>query len=76
LSLKLIVLICKKSQRKTHNEELHDLYSPPNIGRAGKSRRMRWTGHVACMVAVIILYKVLVGISEGNRPPGRHRHEW
>jgi hypothetical protein len=29
--------------RKLHNEELHDLYSSPNI------IRMRWAGHVARM---------------------------
>jgi len=34
--------------RKLHNEELNDLYSP-NIVRVIKSRRMRWTGHVARM---------------------------
>jgi hypothetical protein len=33
--------------RKLHNEELHDLYSSPNIVRVIKSRRMRWAGHVA-----------------------------
>jgi hypothetical protein len=35
--------------RKLHKEELNDLYCSPNIVRAIKSRRMRWTGHVACM---------------------------
>jgi hypothetical protein len=35
--------------RKLHNEELHNLYSSPNIIRMIKSRRMRWTGHVARM---------------------------
>ena len=30
-------------------EELNDLYSSPNIMRVIKSRRMRWTGHVARM---------------------------
>jgi hypothetical protein len=30
--------------RKLHNEELHDLYSSPNIIRMIKSRRMRWAG--------------------------------
>jgi hypothetical protein len=35
--------------RKLHNEELHDLYSLPNIMRVIKSRRMRWAGHVARM---------------------------
>jgi hypothetical protein len=33
--------------RKLHNEELHNLYSSPNIIRVIKSRRMRWAGHVA-----------------------------
>jgi hypothetical protein len=28
--------------RKSHNEELNDLYSLPNIVRVVKSRRMRW----------------------------------
>jgi hypothetical protein len=31
-------------RRKLHNEELHDLYSSPNIIRIIKSRRMRWAG--------------------------------
>jgi hypothetical protein len=35
--------------RKLHNEELNDLYCSPNIVRVIKSRRMRWTGHVAHM---------------------------
>jgi hypothetical protein len=37
------------SWRKLHNDELHDLYSSPNIVRVIKSRRMRWAGHVASM---------------------------
>jgi hypothetical protein len=35
--------------RKLHIEELNDLYSSANIIQVIKSRRMRWTGHVACM---------------------------
>jgi hypothetical protein len=35
--------------RKLHNEELHKLYSSPNLIRIIRSRRMRWTGHVARM---------------------------
>jgi hypothetical protein len=35
------------SWRKLHNDELHNLYSSPNIVRVIKSRRMRWAGHVA-----------------------------
>jgi hypothetical protein len=34
------------SWRKLHNDELHDLYSSPNIVRVIKSRRTRWAGHV------------------------------
>jgi hypothetical protein len=36
--------------RKLHSEEeLHNLYSFPDIIRQIKSRRMRWAGHVARM---------------------------
>jgi hypothetical protein len=35
--------------RELHNEELHNLYSSPNIIRMIKSGRMRWAGHVARM---------------------------
>ena len=32
---------------KLHSEELNDLYSSSNIVRVIKSRRMRWTEHIA-----------------------------
>jgi hypothetical protein len=35
--------------RKLHKDELHDLYSSPNIVRVIKSRSIRRAGHVACM---------------------------
>jgi hypothetical protein len=35
--------------RKLHKEELHNLYSSPNIIRQIKSRRIRWEEHVVCM---------------------------
>jgi hypothetical protein len=35
--------------RKLHNEELHNLYSSPDVIRMIKSRRMSWAGHVARM---------------------------
>jgi hypothetical protein len=53
--------------RKLHNEELHNLYSSPDIIRQVKSRRMRWVGHVARMGEERKVYKVLVG----KRPLGR-----
>jgi hypothetical protein len=34
--------------KKLHNEELHNLYSLPDIIRMMKSRRMRWAGHHKC----------------------------
>ena len=34
---------------RLHNEELNNFYSPPNIVRVMKSRRMRWAGHVVHM---------------------------
>jgi hypothetical protein len=36
-----------ESWRKLHNEELHNLYSSPNIIRMITPRRMKWAGHVA-----------------------------
>jgi hypothetical protein len=59
--------------RKLHNEELHNLYSSPDIIRQVKSRRMRWAGHVACMGEERKMYKVLVGKPEGKTPLGRPR---
>jgi hypothetical protein len=37
------------SWRKLHSDDLHSLYSSPNIVRVIKSRRMRWAGHAARM---------------------------
>jgi len=36
-------------RRKLQNEVLNDLYSSSSVVRVIKSRRMRWTGHVARM---------------------------
>jgi hypothetical protein len=59
-----------------HSEELHNLYSSPDIIRQVKSRRMRWAGHVARMGEERKVYKVLVGKPEGRRPLGRPRRRW
>jgi hypothetical protein len=50
--------------RKLHNEELHNLYSSPDIIRQIKSRRLRWAGHVARMGEGRNVYRVLVGKPE------------
>jgi hypothetical protein len=62
--------------RKLHNEELHNLYSSPDIIRQVKSRQMRWARHVARMGEERKLYKVLVGKPEVKRPLGRPRRRW
>jgi hypothetical protein len=62
--------------RKVHNDELHSLNSSPNIVRVIKSRRMRWTGHVARMGEGRGSYRLLVGRPEGKRPLGRPRRRW
>ena len=62
--------------RKVHNEELNDLHSSPNIVRVIKSRRMRWTGHVARIGERRGVYRVLVGKSDGKRRLGRPWRRW
>jgi hypothetical protein len=64
------------SWRKLHNDELHDLYSSPNIVRVIKSRRMRLAGRVARMEEGRGVYSVLVERPEGKRPLGRPRRRW
>jgi hypothetical protein len=53
--------------RKLHNEELHNLYSSPNVIRMIKSRRMRWAGYVARMRTKRNAYRILVKKPEGER---------
>jgi transcription termination factor 2 len=64
------------SWRKLHNDELHSLYSSPNIVRLIKSRRIRWAGHVARMGEGRGVYRVLGGRPEGKRQLGRPRRRW
>jgi hypothetical protein len=64
------------SWRKLHNDELHSLYSSPNIIRVIKSRRLRWAGHVARMGEGRGVYRVLVGRPEGKRPLAKPRRRW
>jgi hypothetical protein len=53
------------------SEEFYLLYLSPNIVRKIKSRRLKWTGHVACMGAMRNAYKTLVGKFEGKTSFGR-----
>jgi len=52
--------------RKLHNEELHDLYSLPNMTAVIKSRLMTWAH---------MWHTYIVGKSEGKRPLARHWHK-
>jgi hypothetical protein len=61
--------------RKLHNDELHSLYSSPNVVRMIKSR-MRWAGHVARMGVGRGVYRVLVERPESKRPLRRSRRRW
>jgi hypothetical protein len=62
--------------RKLHNKELRDLYSSPSIIRIIKSRRLKWTGHLARMGEKRNAYRLLVGKPEGKKPLGRPRRRW
>jgi hypothetical protein len=62
--------------RKLPNEELHNLYSWPNIIRMVKTRRMRWAGHVARMGEKRNAYRILVAKLEAKRPLARPRRRW
>jgi len=52
--------------RKLHNEELHDLYSLPNIIQLITLRRMRWVGHVTSKGERRGVYRALVVKPEGK----------
>jgi len=54
--------------RRLHNEEPLDLYFSSNICWVSKSRRMRWTGHVAPMAGRRGASRVLIGKPERKRP--------
>jgi hypothetical protein len=62
--------------RNLHNEVLNDVYFAPTIVRVMKSRRMRWSGHVARMGEGRGVYRVLVGNPKGKRSMGRPRRRW
>jgi hypothetical protein len=64
------------SWRKLHNDELHILYSSPNIVRMIKSKRMTGAGHMASVGEGRGVYRVLVRRPGGKRPLGRPRRRW
>ena len=52
------------------------LYRSANIVRVIKSRRLRWTGHVARMEEDRSAFKILTGSPSGKRRLGRPRRRW
>jgi hypothetical protein len=58
--------------RKLHKEELRDLYSWQSIIKIIKSRRMRWSGHVARMGEKKNAYRLLVGKPEFHEMLGNY----
>jgi hypothetical protein len=68
--------------RKLTNEELHNLYSSPNIIRQIKSKQIGYAGHVARIGEERKVYKVSLGKPEGNNHSedqdvdGRMGSEW
>jgi hypothetical protein len=62
--------------KKLHSEELHILYSSPNVIRQIKSRRMWWVGRVARMDEERKAYRALVGKPGGKRPLRNPRRRW
>jgi hypothetical protein len=59
--------------RKLHNEEPHNSFPLPNIISVINSRLVRWAGHVEHIGGMRNANKILVEISEGQRPLGRPR---
>jgi hypothetical protein len=52
------------------------MYSSPNIVRVIRSRKIRWTGHVARVWGEERIYRILVGETEGKREFGRPGCRW
>jgi hypothetical protein len=50
------------------DEDLHNLYSSPNIIRQIKSRIMKWAGHLVGMGEERKVHSVLMGKPEGKKP--------
>jgi hypothetical protein len=63
-------------RRKSHSEDLHDLYSASNVIRMLTAMlihyirdiklSIRWAGHLACMERMTNAYTVLVSKPEGK----------
>jgi hypothetical protein len=62
---------------KVNYEELHNVYSAPNVIRVIKlRRRRRWAENVVHMEEIKRAYKIVVGRPERKRLFGRPRCRW
>ena len=52
------------------------MYHSPNIIKVIKSRRLRWSGHVARMEEGRIAFKILTDEPTGKRPLRKPRLRW
>jgi hypothetical protein len=59
-----------------HNEKIYALYSSINIIRVIKSRRLRWTGHIARISEIRDACSAVVGKPEGRRLLEKPRRRW
>jgi hypothetical protein len=62
--------------KKLSNGELPNLYSSPSLIRMIKTRRIRWTGHVARIREKRNACRILMGKPEGMRPLRRQKCRW
>jgi hypothetical protein len=62
--------------RRLHNKELRDLFCSPDVIWMIKSRRLRWTGHVARMGKRRGAFRVLVAKLEVWRQLEIPRRRW
>jgi hypothetical protein len=67
--------VTRRSWRKLHNEQHHNLYTSPNIIMVIKSRRMRWVGRIVHK-GEINAYNISVGKHEGERTLGIPRYRY
>jgi hypothetical protein len=60
--------------QKLHNKMLYNLYFSPDIIKMIKPRRIKQTGHIACLWDTRYTYKILIIKTKGNRPLSKHAY--